>query len=407
VAADARDRGMAQRGRFGAYLRSVREDRRLSLDSVEELTVGYPERITKSHLSRIETGQAVPTFPRLFALSQIYGVSISSLAERFEIELRRGMMSDLQDQNDDEVVAKGREHRLCGRYAEALICFEAVLDRWRAAQADSPSDDPAVGDRVLALRIERATCLVQLRRYVVAKEEAEDLLGQDLDPLRNATVLELFAISCYRLGKFTVALLALDSVDEDLEKIAAGPHPSETARRVAASLVTIRANLLAATGREREAIPMYKRAAELFEAVPSVFEACRARINLTSAQITIGQYKSARRTLLRMLQHTQERGFERQTALVHSNLAVIAFHEGDPGAAEAHCLRSNAIARPRDYTSVVFRNCYYLWRIAAQSADGAGSKVHERALRTYLGRLTDPLPEADEFRKHLARSESC
>jgi len=64
--------------RFGRYLRRIREERKLSLDSVEEMTLSYPERITKSHLSRIENGQAVPTFPRMFALSQIYGVCLLS-----------------------------------------------------------------------------------------------------------------------------------------------------------------------------------------------------------------------------------------------------------------------------------------------------------------------------------------
>ena len=44
--------------RFGTYLRRLRESRKLSLDAVEELAAGYPERITKSHLSRIENGQA-------------------------------------------------------------------------------------------------------------------------------------------------------------------------------------------------------------------------------------------------------------------------------------------------------------------------------------------------------------
>ena len=69
---------------FGRYLRRIREDRRLSLDAVEELTLGYPEPVTKSHLSRIENGQAIPTFPRMFALTQVYGVPISVMAERFE-----------------------------------------------------------------------------------------------------------------------------------------------------------------------------------------------------------------------------------------------------------------------------------------------------------------------------------
>ena len=77
--------------RFGTYLRKVREERKMSLDAVEEMSVGLPERVTKSHLSRIENGQAIPTFPRMFTLSRIYGIPVSHLAERFEIALRQGM----------------------------------------------------------------------------------------------------------------------------------------------------------------------------------------------------------------------------------------------------------------------------------------------------------------------------
>ena len=43
---------------FGAYLRKLRETRRLSLDAVEELSAAFPEKVTKSHLSRIENGLA-------------------------------------------------------------------------------------------------------------------------------------------------------------------------------------------------------------------------------------------------------------------------------------------------------------------------------------------------------------
>ena len=77
--------------RFGMFLRGLREERRLSLDAVEELSLGLPERVTKSHLSRIENGRAVPTFPRMFSLSQIYGIPVAYLAERFEISLIREM----------------------------------------------------------------------------------------------------------------------------------------------------------------------------------------------------------------------------------------------------------------------------------------------------------------------------
>src|SRR6185503_6223739 len=115
---------------FGGYLRRVREGRRLSLDAVEEMSQGFPERLTKSHLSRIETGQAIPTFPKLFALSRIYGVPVSSMAERFDLELQRGtIVTDISEKSDEEAKAEAFGLIRAGRHLEALTLCTAVLER--------------------------------------------------------------------------------------------------------------------------------------------------------------------------------------------------------------------------------------------------------------------------------------
>ena len=77
--------------RLGEYLREIRVERGMSLDVVEEMSSGLHERVTKSHLSRIENGQAVPSFPRMITLSQIYGVPLSSMAEHLELCLKAKM----------------------------------------------------------------------------------------------------------------------------------------------------------------------------------------------------------------------------------------------------------------------------------------------------------------------------
>ena len=115
---------------FGLYLRRIRENRQLSLDAVEEMTVGYPEPVTKSHLSRIENGRAVPTFPRMFALSQVYGVPISSMAERFETDLRRDGSTDsvLDPEQPQGFLDRVKEFRQKGRYDLILKWTTAALD---------------------------------------------------------------------------------------------------------------------------------------------------------------------------------------------------------------------------------------------------------------------------------------
>ena len=391
-----RNESLTENRRFGKYLRRVREGRRLSLDSVEEMTVGYPERITKSHLSRIENGQAVPTFPRLFALSQIYGVPIACLAERFEMDLRRSMVPiDVAGQSEDSIIASSKELRARGRYVEALQLYDELVDRWSNDRTIDQTSRPCY----IEVRLERLNCLAHLGRYSLVKEDSENLLGHvALTPDQKAWALQLFAMCCYRLQKYTVALMALESVESERDSIS---------ENLIASLIAIKANLLGVTGRHEEAIRAYRDAIRDYDRMSNPFEACRARLNLCSVLIEIGNNKSAKRQLADVLREAEKLGFDRQLALAHSNLAVLAYREGNRDATEGHCLRSNAIARPREYYSVVFRNCYYLWRLALDSNDNAAIKTHERSLRTYLVRIEESLSEADEYRAHLAGSESC
>ena len=128
--------------RFGKYLRDVREERRLSLDQVEEMSLTLSERVTKSHLSRIENGQATPSFPRLFTLSQIYGIPVSFIAERFELCLRAGAFpAEATVRPLDAVLEEARKLRRQGRHGEALVLYEAMLER-KVEIAKSTSKTP-------------------------------------------------------------------------------------------------------------------------------------------------------------------------------------------------------------------------------------------------------------------------
>ena len=65
--------------RFGQYLKQLREERRLRLDQVEELSIPYQQRISPSYLSRCENGIADISLERLSILSKIYRTDIGLL----------------------------------------------------------------------------------------------------------------------------------------------------------------------------------------------------------------------------------------------------------------------------------------------------------------------------------------
>ena len=375
--------------RFGRYLRQVREERKLSLDTVEEMTVGYPDRVTKSHLSRIENGQATPSFQKMFALSQIYGVPIAALAERFEIDLRRDMHPvEVDGQRLEETLASAAELRRGGRYAEALLHYDALLER-------NGEPTPDATEKV-ELRLLRVGCLVHLARYLIAKEECEDLLNaKSLENRQRVVALHYLTMCCYRLGKLSVALMALRTTHDAAANLA----ESDPLR---AQLCLLEGNVLAVTGRAEEAVGAYTQALRRFETAGDAFEACRTRLNLAAALIEWDRAREAQKQLLLALEDARRGGYDRQQALALGTLGLLAFRRDEVEAAENYLLQSNALARPREYFSVVFRNCYYLWRIALGRDDLAGAKSNERTLRTYVGRVEPFLPEVMAFRDELA-----
>jgi tetratricopeptide (TPR) repeat protein len=374
--------------RFGRYLRKIREDRRLSLDAVEEMSFGFPGRVTKSHLSRIENGLAEPTFPRMFALSQIYGVPIAFLAERFEADLRREMRpAELSEKTIDVALREARELTVAGRYSEALVIYEAIVER-------ATDRDRQLESRLLAIN-----CLIHLGRHGLAKEECEQILSTpELPGPQRIGGLRSFAICCFRLQKYDLALMALEQAERD-------PTAGALTTSLQAELKAIRGNLLSEVGRCAEAIDAYRAARALYKELKISFEVCRVTINLASTLIELGETNQAKHHLRQALAESEAGGYDRLTALALSNFGLIAFREADPAATESYCIRSNALARPREYLAVVFRNCYYLWRVAVDAGDEAGARSHERALKRYAGRLEETIPELERYRAYLAGDE--
>jgi len=382
--------------RFGTYLRKVREGKRLSLDAVEEMSAGYSERLTKSHLSRIENGLAEPSVRKLFALSQIYAMPLTSLAERFELDLQREQLQiDLEGKSPEEIkeiVAKLNE---VGRYTEALLVCSAVVEDLLGAAGDAESETWR-----RYFRIGVCNALLHLGRYDAAKAAAEELISDAALSLeQRLKALAVFIVSCHRLGRLTVAAMGLEQAEKELRS-AVGLE------RTKAEIAALRGNIACATAREDEALGSYATALEIYDRIPIPFEACKVRINMASAMIGKGQNDSARRQLEAALLVAEASGYDRLRALAMSHLALIAYRRGDLAAAQTWAIRSNTIARPREFATLVFRNCYYLMKVARATGDDGGVKANERTLRSLLAKIDRGLPEADEFRATLAGGES-
>ena len=376
--------------RFGKYLRKIRVERRLSLDAVEEMSLSLPERVTKSHLSRIENGQAIPSFPRMFTLSQIYGVPVSSLAERFEICLKTDMLpADQRQSSFDEVYDRAVALRHAGRYSEALLFYESLLER----VDELPEEDRA--KRTIDIELQCIGALIRLSRWEMAKGKCETLLNAPrLDARQQVNALHSLAQCCYRLGKRTVAMMAIDQAERTL---AGHPELSD----LGANLSMIKGNICAHAEQFADASEAYRAARTIYVEHSLPFEACRARLNMAACSVELGAHSRARAMLREVIATAEAAGYDRQHAYALSHLALLSFREGDLDGCEAYCLRSNRLARPREYASILFRNCFYLWRIAQARDDPAGIKTNDRTLRALLNRIERFMPEAEEFKAFL------
>lgn len=374
---------------FGRYLRRIREDRRLSLDAVEEMTMGYPEPVTKSHLSRIENGRAVPTFPRMFALCQVYGVPISAMAERFETELRRGDNPSVDMADPELFIAGLKELQKAGRHDSILNLTAAAIESLSEFKTTDSED------LLSTITIWHINAMIMLGHYESAKVMSEEILSRtSSDSETHLRALICFVRTSYRLRRFTVALMGLQQIDQLLDRREWNPRLRSIAR-------STHGQVHVAIGDLKRAKECFESSLESFQQVGDDFEACKARINLGQVLIDAGSLGAARRHLVQSLSDASEGKFDKLIALAASHMAVLSYKKGDMESAESFALRSNVIARPNEYRSVLFRNVFYLWKVAVDKNDLTAISSNERTLRALSNRIHDESPELEQFRRFI------
>lgn len=91
--------------KFGEYLRTLREDRGLTLREVENKA-----KVSNAYLSQVERGErSVPNFKVLSRLADVYGVPSAKLMEAAETEAKKGTIETKLQAPDVEFVSRGYE----------------------------------------------------------------------------------------------------------------------------------------------------------------------------------------------------------------------------------------------------------------------------------------------------------
>jgi tetratricopeptide (TPR) repeat protein len=196
-----------------------------------------------------------------------------------------------------------------------------------------------------------------------------------------------------------MALWALDACEQGAQ------HFGESGR-FRADVLALRGNLYQDVARPADALVAYGKALEIYDAAGEVYEVLTVRLNMAVAETDCDRLDSAREMLEALLVALEAGQHERLRAQALSQLAAIHYRVRRFEAAEGSAIKSNAIARPREYHAIVFRNCFYLWQIAKGRNDDGALRLNERTLRSYMARIEESLPELDEFRRLAAGDPS-
>jgi transcriptional regulator with XRE-family HTH domain/predicted negative regulator of RcsB-dependent stress response len=372
---------------FGHYLRRIREDRKLSLDAVEEMTVGYPEPVTKSHLSRIENGRAVPTFPRMFALCQVYGVPISSMAERFETDLRRdGKSHEAFDPSSKAFLDRLQDHRTEGRYDLVLRLTTTAID-----DLSQLADQTSVELR-RKFSIWQVSAMIKLEHYESCKVRCEQLISELPKTSEfHLRALVSFVVCAFRLDRCAVAVMGLDQVERLLRE---GEWPADLMAIAHATHGAVYYSI----GDLDQARKGFENSLRCYDEIGDEFESCRARLNLAQIHIDRNQLRAANQYLADAAKEATDKGFKGLLALSFSHLALLHYRREQFDVAERYALQSNTVARQVGQRSTVFRNCYYLWKLADLRGDRASAASHEHNLKTLVNRVPQDMPEVERYR---------
>jgi transcriptional regulator with XRE-family HTH domain len=354
---------------FGGYLRTLRKDRRLSLESAEQLSRRFGEPLSSSYLSRLEGGKTSPRLAKLGALSLVYDVPLQAIVERYAWEqagVRNGFVVDTPEKE----LALIRQLQRNGKHAEAL-------DRLTGLRRQDVFGGPGDAAQAEDLALLEMNALSQLGYYELAKLEAERRLTCANSPRGERICWQTYVVCCYRLERHALAETALGSLDNAIER-------EGTLSRALADRNLIAGNLRYALGDPRMAVDHYADAVGRYESLGVPLESARARALLGSAWTELGKLGVAADCLQEAHARARSGNYGKVQAFAACRLARVASLGERWSLCERWALEANDLARTLRHRAIVFEATWYLLLVAQAAGDLPRMERYRRILRQWL-----------------------
>lgn len=380
--------------RFGRYLRQLREDRRLTLDRIEDLSAAYQDRISKTYLSRCENGRTLPSFTKLFTLSKIYKTRLTSLAERLQLDVElEGMPPvDVSGTTFEDLASRGSDEVRRGNIRKAFLLYNAAWEM-TALEEDESNRHRKEAEARTALAI----ALYRMGRIEMAEEECKNIVSLPDIPLRLA-----------RRALVLLSAIYYDSARRELARIMI----AEAEKRIESDDPKSRADILAMKGLLQLEAADYdgasvslRGAQEIYRSLGNRFELCKTRANLAKLAVATGRPDEAMDLYEQSLEIARREAYDYYTARRLHDIARLHYDAGRHEPARARFVESMEISRRSEFDDITFLNCFYLWRIAREHDDRAGAAINEKSLRYFSFRIETSFRELEEFRAYLEKGK--
>ena len=382
---------------FSRYLRTLREDRGLTLRRACELST-ESSPIDKAALSRFERGQQGATLSMLIPLAHIYRVPSDALIERFEA-----------DSEMDRVGAPETEGKC---YADLLEAGRNALVRqglkweaygfWREALERAGIDPPLPGyteeqQRAVA-RLNLATVARSLGKNRYALFELTRLVHDgDLPPGLNAVALDRIA-NCYRcLGEYEIAESFIDDAIAEALRL-------EDRQPLAFAYFSRASNILDQS-MDEQGVEYLKLAfrADREAGEHSVLRSSPALgvstlIKLADVYYQTARYEKAGRAALAARDLSRRAGVASGEAYSEVLLGLVDESRGRHDSAVRRWRRVGRLAKRMHNTRLAFFAEFYVFRQAVKRAHHALARASRQRLERLAPWVPSFLPQLQQFR---------
>lgn len=372
--------------RFGAYLRAIREARRLTLDDVERMTLHESEPVSRSLLSRLENGKARISALKLLALSRLFRVRLALLAERLEIDQEAEKLEQerIADWPIEKLLAKAAEAGRAGLVHRAVLLYEHAEIRGLEGRVER-----RLGARA---RLGVARALYGAGKLRLAREVLEESFAEGLEHDDRCWSLYLMGKIALDLDLPFIARAASDALESE-----ARPWPEE----IAACAPVFAAEFLLRAGEWDAAFEAWLGALDAARRGAQPAAEARAMVKISEVERHRDRLQAAADWVAKARDLAETHGLNQVKvyALIEEGRVLLAQRRAD--LARRTWASARRIARSLDLHQELFVLYAELWRLADSDGDTSEARASLRTLR-HLLRFLDAVPHGfDDVRAKI------